>query len=75
MKNDQSLETAAATVMTGCESDENLEASIDEKLGWILDLGSTYHLCSDTEMFFTYATCDDRLVWMTNNITSRVIGK
>ena len=42
---------------------------------WILDSGSTYHLCGDKKMFPTFAACDGELVWMVNNTTSRVVSK
>ncbi|GFY95439.1 hypothetical protein Acr_10g0008240 [Actinidia rufa] len=60
--------------MTEDKSDVLLTASVDEKLDWVLDSNSAYHLCRDREVFSTYATCEG-LVWMTNNTANRVIGK
>ncbi|GFY82764.1 plastid-lipid associated protein PAP [Actinidia rufa] len=51
-----------------------LLASKDGKSDWVLDSGSTYHLCKDREVFSTYAACEGR-IWMTNNTASRVVGK
>ncbi|GFY85443.1 hypothetical protein Acr_04g0001810 [Actinidia rufa] len=56
------------------ESDVLLAASEDGKSDWVLDSGSTYHLCSDREVFSTYTACERR-IWMTNNTSSRVVGK
>ena len=56
------------------ESDVLLVASVDGKSNWVLNSSSAYHLCRDREVFSTYAACE-RLVWMTNNKTNRVVGK
>ncbi|GFS41059.1 hypothetical protein Acr_00g0071990 [Actinidia rufa] len=72
----QSSDTAATAVMT-VDKDENdvlLAASDDEKSDWVLDSGSTYHLCRDREVFSTYAACERR-IWMVNNTSSRVVGR
>ena len=74
MKKDQFSKIAAA-VITMDKSDVLLATSTDEKLDWILNSSSAYHLCGDREMFSIYAACDDGLVWMVNNTTNRVIGK
>ena len=72
MENDPSLEAATVTYSV---SDVLLVVSGNEKSNWILDSDSAYQLCGDREMFSTYATCDDGLVWMTKNTTSRFVGK
>ena len=72
--NGQSSETAR-TVMTVDRSHVLIPALADEKLDWIFDSGSAYHLCGDREMFSTYAACDGGLVWMANNTLSKVVGK
>ncbi|GFS40723.1 hypothetical protein Acr_00g0070110 [Actinidia rufa] len=56
------------------ESDVLLAASADEKSDWVLDSCSTCHLCKDTEVFSTYAACEE-LVWMANNMANKVVGK
>ena len=61
--------------MTDSDNNTFLVALADEKSDWILDSGSAYHLCRDKEMFFTYTTCDDRLVRMANNMANKVVDK
>ncbi|GFS30789.1 hypothetical protein Acr_00g0014080 [Actinidia rufa] len=56
------------------EFDVLLTASDDGKSNWILDSGSTYHLCRDREVFSTYAACEGR-IWLANNTSSRVVGR
>ena len=72
--NDQSSKIAATTMMAVDESDILLVVSADGKSDCIFDSISAYHLCKDREMLSTYAACE-RLVWMANNTTNRVIGK
>ena len=60
--------------MTDSDSDIFLVVSADEKLDWILDSGSTYHLCIDRDVFSTYAECE-RLIRMVNNMGNRVVSK
>ena len=60
--------------MTVDESDVLLIASANGKSDWIFNSGSTYHLCEDREMFFTYVVCKG-FVRMANNTTNRVVGK
>ena len=55
------------------ENDQN--SKTDGKSNWIMELGSAYYLWADKEMFSTYATCNDKLVWITNNASSKVVGK
>ncbi|GFY97978.1 hypothetical protein Acr_12g0005190 [Actinidia rufa] len=51
-----------------------LVASDDGKSDWVLNSGSTHHLCRDREVFSTYAPCEGR-IWMANNTSNRVVGK
>ncbi|GFZ16205.1 hypothetical protein Acr_25g0006140 [Actinidia rufa] len=56
------------------ESDILLAISTNRESDWVMDLGNTYHLCRDRDVFSAYATCEGR-VWMVTNTTSRVVGK
>ncbi|GFY95526.1 hypothetical protein Acr_10g0009110 [Actinidia rufa] len=68
------LDTAATSVMAVDESEVLLAASDNGKSDWVLDSGSAYHLCTDREVFSTYATCEG-CIWMANNTSSRVVGR
>ena len=57
------------------DSDVHLTTLANGKLDWILDSSSAYHLCENREMFSTYATCDDGLVWKKTNTVSRLLAK
>ncbi|GFZ21458.1 hypothetical protein Acr_29g0006200 [Actinidia rufa] len=73
---DQSSDIAATAVMAVNEDEIDIliAASDDEKLDWVLDSSSDYHLCRDRDVFSTYAPCEGR-IWMANNTSSRIVGR
>ncbi|CAL5338811.1 unnamed protein product [Camellia sinensis] len=44
------------------------------KPDWILDSGSTYHICMDKKLFSTYQAKDGGIVRVANNTVSKIVG-
>ncbi|GMP70534.1 hypothetical protein CsSME_00029345 [Camellia sinensis var. sinensis] len=44
------------------------------KPDWILDSGSTYHICMDRKLFSTYQAKDRGIVRVANNTVNKIVG-
>ena len=75
---EKNIETVETRVTTD-KNERNIFFVIDDrkrsKNEWILDSMSSYHMCPNNNLFFTYESCNGRIVLIRNNVICNVIDK